>query len=289
MPTENVVIDFQGASVPKRDSRLALANSANTATLSPLTAVSMIPESSFQKAAGARAVDAVFNQNMGARDQIVRGVTGKKETYASLEIIQPGDKGPVLLLKFEEFLLQSASEASQERFQSIETFGDTIGFFFGSRPKFYTYTGTLLNTEDYQWKDKWAEVYEKNIRGTKCVEKKARAYLTYDYVLREGYILQMNVSQISAHPNHVDFTFSMFITREMCLAPLQALASKVEQVKSATSALTSTVRSVIKTMTSLPKQTSNAVPMGSRAATQGSRADPELVNRRLFNEERDLG
>jgi len=289
MGIEIAASDSKKAFMPQKGVRLGLVDSKNTNVLSPLTAVSMIPESSFQKTAGIRAADAALNQNMGARNQIVRGVIGKKETYASLEIIQPGDKGPVLLLKFEEFLLQSASEASQERFQSIETFGDTIGFFFGSRPKFYTYTGTLLNTEDYQWKDKWAEVYEKNIRGTKCVEKKARAYLTYDYVLREGYILQMNVSQISAHPNHVDFTFSMFVTREMCLAPLMPIASAIEQVKSVASALASAVRAGVKAMTSLPKQTSNAVPTGSRAATQGSRADPALVNRRLFDEERDLG
>jgi hypothetical protein len=212
--------DVTATLLPDQGARIMAANSPNGSSLSPLISAAMIPESAFQTTAAQRAYDVALNQNMGARNEIVRGVQGKNETYATLEILQPGSKNP--LLKFEEFLLQTVSEASQERFQSIETFGDTIGFFFGSRPKFYTYTGTLLNTADYGWKDKWTAAYETQMRGTKCVEQKARAYLTYDYVLREGYILQMNVSQISAHPNHVDFSFSMFVTREISLNNVQA-------------------------------------------------------------------
>ena len=76
-----------------------------------------------------------------------------------------------------------------------------------------------MNTQDYPWRDNWKEYYESRLRGTRLVEDKKRAYLTYDYVLREGYILSFSMSENAAMPNSLDFNFSMFITKEVNLNP----------------------------------------------------------------------
>jgi len=179
----------------------------------------IIPESKYNNtfvAAAKKATKATGN-DMGERNAKLRGIEAKDETYATLQIVKAGnvDAGEV----FSDFLLQSAQEASQEKVQLIETFGETVGFFYGDRPKIYQYAGTLTNTKDYPWKDRWKQYYETTLRGTKLVEAKKRAYLTYDFVLREGYILSFNMQQSSANPNHLDFNFSMFITKETNLNP----------------------------------------------------------------------
>ena len=127
---------------------------------------------------------------MGSRNDLLRGIKIKPETFATLEVVAGGSSSGA---KFADFLLQSASEVTQERYQLLETFGDTIGFFYGTRPKIYQYSGVLINTSDYPWRDNWKWQYEEQFRGTKCVETKKRVYLTYDFVLREGYLLGMNI------------------------------------------------------------------------------------------------
>lgn len=183
----------------------------------------LIPESEYNRSfaqMARNAVDETANREaMGERDKIIRGIVQTKETYATLEIVEAGKLNSVEGDKFEEFLLQSSQEATQEKYQLVETFGETVGFFFGSRPKVYQYSGTLMNTDDYPWRDNWKEYYEQKLRGTKLVEAKKRAYLTYDYVLREGYILSFNMAENAAMPNSLDFSFSMFITKEVNLNP----------------------------------------------------------------------
>jgi hypothetical protein len=219
MPTYVTVDDVKKSYVPSKETRKSVTSSVdNTSDITLL-----VPESDFQRSFSAQAA-AIAKQSMGKRNQIVRGTTPKQETFATLEIIKAGESGvteanPDAGLKIEEFLLQSSQEVTQERYQLIETFGDTVGFFFGQRPKIYNYSGVLMNTEDWPWRDRWKTNYETEVRGTRCVEKSSRAYLTYDYVLREGYLLGMQVNQMSAHPGNVDFSFTMFVTREINLEP----------------------------------------------------------------------
>jgi len=213
-----VTIDsIQKTFCPEKDTRKGIVQNpaSNAAYLSKV----IVPESEFQKTLfyQANSLAKRSQQGLGARDDIIRGITTKPQTFATLELVKAGESSGEV--KTAEFLLQNVSEASEEKYQLVETFGEPIGFFYGSRPKIYQYSGTLLNTEDYPWKDKWKANYENEFRGTKCVEKKSRAYLTYDFVLREGYILSLSTSQDSASPNNVNFSFAMFVTREMNLKP----------------------------------------------------------------------
>jgi len=204
--------------IPAQDARSAVTQNGDSDASS--TGSASTTEAAFSNTATAMAENMQDTAgDMGDRNDQIRGIEMKEESYATLEIAEGNKNKTSQGAKYAEFLLQSANEVSQEKYQLVETFGDTVAFFFGTRPKIYQYSGVLLNTADYPWRDDWKNNYEETFRGTRCVENKKRAYLTYDYVLREGYILGMNIGQISASPNNVDFNFTMFITREINLSP----------------------------------------------------------------------
>ena len=177
---------------------------------------------------------------IGDRDQRYRGVTLKEETVASLRIISNlvGEKRNILeprkttagfeVFATDQFVLQAVTETDNEKIQVVETFGEPIIFLFGRRPRFYNFSGFLFNGGDSStnaednsgystlWRDNFKLAYELFIRGTRCVKFRARAYLTYDRVMREGFIISSTISQ-DIRPNMVQFSFTMYITREINL------------------------------------------------------------------------
>lgn len=193
-----------------------------------------------------------------------RGHTPKEEEIATLRIVSNLDtssrevqankqrSGAFVIFGTDQFLLQSATEQDVERYQIVETFGEPVAFFFGRRPRIYTYSGTLFNSgfrfngagknffedsTEFQvnsmlWRDNFKLAYELFLRGTKCVRFRARAYLNYDRVLREGFILNNQIIQ-NVHPNMVQFSFSMFITREVNLDGIEALQKNTLEGSSA--------------------------------------------------------
>jgi hypothetical protein len=118
-----------------------------------------------------------------------------------------------VLLETTEFVLEDAQEQMQERFQLQETFGDFNVFFFGKRAEIFTYSGSLLNgCKDLQWRNQFLSNYDRFLRGTRCVELKARAYFLYDDIIREGFILSAATMQNSTVDGVVKFSFTMLIT-----------------------------------------------------------------------------
>ena len=129
-----------------------------------------------------------------------------------------------------KFILTSCTEGSQEKFQLFETFDIDLVYFFDRRPHVYNYSGILVNGDDtefsfdpgsrdinattFQWKNQFQRLYEEKLRGTKCVESGARVILVYEDVVREGYLLNFNISENAQNPLTIPFTFSMFITKE---------------------------------------------------------------------------
>lgn len=224
MPTFLSVPEITAASVPGRAQR---ANSVGSVG-SGYSADISVPESAYQATFNQRSASIAKassdNSDMSKRNQIVRGIRVKPNTYATLDALASNSQQGGT--KFADFILQGASEASEEKYQLVETFGEPIVFLFGSRPAIYQYSGVLINTQDYSWRDGWKDKYAQELRGTQLAKNKRRAYLTYDYVLREGYLLGMNIGQIAANPNHVDFSFTMYITREVNLRPTKQIANE---------------------------------------------------------------
>lgn len=113
-----------------------------------------------------------------------------------------------------DFALTQVQEQEAEKYQIIETFGDDIVYFHGKRPTVYSFSGNLLNTVDNQWKNNFYTKYKEIMRGTKCAENKTRAYLFYDDILVEGYMLNLSMSMNAQETKVVPFSFSMFITNQ---------------------------------------------------------------------------
>lgn len=111
------------------------------------------------------------------------------------------------------YILQSISESREEKLQLLETFGQAYGFFFGERPRVVQFSGTLVNTVDFNWRSEWWANYENVFRGTKLVERNARLYITYDDIVIEGYMLNAAIGQqAEGSPNLVSLNFSMWVT-----------------------------------------------------------------------------
>lgn len=110
------------------------------------------------------------------------------------------------------FLLQAVSEQRVEKSQIVETFGEDFIFLFGERPRMVTFSGVLLNTKDFNWKNEFLHNYEMYFRGTRTLEMDARVYLTFDDVMCEGYVLSTSVDMNSDNRNLAQFSFQMFVT-----------------------------------------------------------------------------
>lgn len=153
----------------------------------------------------------------------VRGIQIKDDTYATIQVRQangiaiplfdagsPSDTGKGI--RNSNFLINSIQEQRAEKQQVILTFGEPYIFFFGEQPRMLTINGTLLNTEDFNWRAEWWENYDRYLRGTQCVRQKARVYLSWDDVVVEGYVTQSSAVESSEAPYLVQFSFQMFLT-----------------------------------------------------------------------------
>ena len=160
-----------------------------------------------------------------------RGLTLSSDTPASLSIRTSTGAGANLLKNSSlgsntqqgidpsaswfttNYLLQAVSTARSEKFQEIETFGPTYGFFFGERPIMITAQAVLLSTPDFPWVVEWWWNYAHGLSGTKLTEANSRVYLEYNEMILEGYILNCQIQETADNPNSVSMTFSMWVTQ----------------------------------------------------------------------------
>jgi hypothetical protein len=188
----------------------------------------------------------LFTRRAGERPyQVTRRTTGvldeqeqynalfhvpKPDTQASLRIVRinPQSKrasdAPVAPEPFEvicetaEFLLQDAQEVDSEKFQIVNTFDAPRIHFMGRRARVFSYSGILANSFNLQWKNRFLDMYDRYLRGSRAVSLRAVAQLIYDDVLREGYILSNTIAPSQSLLNAVPFSFTMFVTRTVSLA-----------------------------------------------------------------------
>jgi hypothetical protein len=156
----------------------------------------------------------------------LRGIEVKEDTYAVMKVIDfagrdlplinssapEGDDGVGASDHYANFIIVQVTEQRTEKQQIVETFGEDFIFFFGERPRTLNIQGLVLNTNDFNWKSEFWENYEKNLRGTRLLEKNARLYLYFDDVVVEGYILEATVSMSADTPYHLPLQFQMFVT-----------------------------------------------------------------------------
>ena len=180
-------------------------------------------------------IDAVLDfeaNTLGEAQHNVRrplyGMKVKEARFAFISVYQAGADGTLKPISLTDssapggtsnanhnFILQSVSEQRQEKVQIIETFGDHYSFFYGEKPTVLTVQGMLFNTVDFNWKNEWLQNYENLLRGTRCVENRARVFLGFDDVLVEGYILGTTVQYDKDLPNLCPFGFQLLVTKQI--------------------------------------------------------------------------
>ena len=159
-----------------------------------------------------------------------RGIEIKDDTYAVITIrmsdgspipmwsssARPsGDSDPsdpAAVTDYSDFILQSVQEERAEKSQIIETFGDTFVYFFGERARIIRLTGILVNTYDFNWRSQFWRNYDLYMRGTKLVEANARAYLSYDTRVIEGYPLSAAATDDANMPYAIPFNMTLLLT-----------------------------------------------------------------------------
>jgi hypothetical protein len=160
-----------------------------------------------------------------------RGIQIKEDTYSTISIRKPnGD--PIFLLsssspsktfardgsntggvgEYADYILQRVEDQRNEKQQIIETFGDPFVYFFGERPRVVTFSGLLVSTEDFNWRSQFWENYNEKLRGTKLVQQNARAYISFDTIIIEGYPLAASAVDTAEEPYTIPFSLQMFVT-----------------------------------------------------------------------------
>lgn len=110
-----------------------------------------------------------------------------------------------------KFFLENVQENREEKVQVIDTFGEWIAFFFGRKPEVYSYSGTLLNAKNQNWKNEFQQNYDLFLRGTQAVRHRATVMLTYDDVIVEGYMLNNSIQMSAVSENSVPFSFNLLV------------------------------------------------------------------------------
>lgn len=170
-----------------------------------------------------------------------RGIEVKKDTYATIKVIDAVGRPIPLVdsssatdvngigqsIEYSNFILQSVQEQRVEKQQIVETFGEDYIFFFGERPRIYTFNAVILNARNFNWKSEWWKNYNDTLRGTKLLERNARMYLYFDDVVIEGYMLQAQAVQTVEDPYKLPLTFQVFCTNYSIIGDVGSIFSPI--------------------------------------------------------------
>ena len=126
---------------------------------------------------------------------------------------------------FYNFLLQNVQENFSENVQVVKTLADNyITFALGQNPPIFTYSGTLINTVEDDWRMDFLELYQSYLRASKLakvggnVGSETRvintSILKYDSVFVYGTMLGFNMSMNANNELAVPFSFQ-YLVREV--------------------------------------------------------------------------
>ena len=153
----------------------------------------------------------------------------KKEELSALDPSEPKVPWINLIPPNTKFFLEQVQENREEKVQVIDTFGEWIAFFFGKKPEVYSYSGTLLNAENHNWKNEFQENYDYFLRGTQAVKNRATVFMQYDDVMVEGYILNASINMSAAADKSVPFQFNMLVINRGPLDPRGILGLRLDR------------------------------------------------------------
>lgn len=140
--------------------------------------------------------------------------TRSRELAAALATTGRTDTGNAFGMGYIDFLLQKAQESFQEKYQVVEVLGDNyVSYFFGQAPPVFTYSGTLLNSVQDDWRTAFHIMYNDIIRGTQMARKKLVVTLAYDDVFVTGVLVNMTQLLTAEFELGASFSFNILVKR----------------------------------------------------------------------------
>lgn len=122
---------------------------------------------------------------------------------------------------FFNFLLQSVQEAHSENVQVVQTLADNfVTFSMGSRPPVFAYGGTLINSQEDDWRTQFLTLYSSYLRASKMAKFGGRSnnkpiknytFIKYDNVYVRGVMLSLNMSMAAENELAVPFSFQYLV------------------------------------------------------------------------------
>ena len=84
-------------------------------------------------------------------------------------------------------------------------------FFFGTRPKVYTFSGILIDAQNYPYYEQFITLYESNLAGAQCAKNGYRLYMSYDGKIISGWLINMKISGSSSSIAGKGFSFAVLV------------------------------------------------------------------------------
>jgi len=138
-----------------------------------------------------------------------------RRNLATLRMVR---KNKTLIPPYSKFFLEEVIEPHEERYQFVETFGDWYIFFYGERPPIYTFTGLVLNGENYNWLNEFQFFYDSFMRGTRAVQQIGRVNIVYNYQQVTGFMLGKSISFRAVSPLAAAISFKMAVVKRYILS-----------------------------------------------------------------------
>jgi len=148
----------------------------------------------------------------------LKKLKGKLSTFAAetddIVLSQLGESSGGYL----NFFLQRVDEVFDDKFQIMETMGDSyVAFGLGQRPRVFQYGGHLMNTVENDWRIGFIHLFQQYVgisRLSKLKGTSVENYVTlrYDSVYARGAILNLRTSTSADQENVTPFSFTMLVT-----------------------------------------------------------------------------
>lgn len=124
------------------------------------------------------------------------------------------DQGAGFGTGYIDFLLQSAQESLQEKFQVVDVLSDNyVSYFFGQQPPVFSYSGVLLNSLQDDWRIRMHQLYQLILRGTKLARQRVVVSLAYDDVIVTGAMINLSQTLNAQNELAVPFSFQLLVKR----------------------------------------------------------------------------
>lgn len=140
-----------------------------------------------------------------------------------------GSNVRTILPSYTRFMLQRADMPASEKYQLSQTFRSFRMFMFGAAPQIWSFSGTLLNTENHNWSSEFRSIYNSHLRGSRCAKLGAEVYLTFQDIAISGIMISTNSSMVSSDPNQMPFQFTIVVTNDAFIStsPIIEFAERV--------------------------------------------------------------